>query len=325
MPPGTQRYKRTKMVLPLRVWLDEQKSDASELHLAHTLDISPVGGRVGGLRIPVEPGQIIMLQHGQQKSQFRVVWSKELAPAEFHAGVECLDSGQKIWDLDLPQQPATDRGSNKHSVEAGKRLATAKAIATLAPLAALAHTGRTVSHQARQRWTAFGFLIFVLVFGLILREEKIRRPESLTIGTATPLPLPPTDLELAAMTPRPRKMVPVRKVVSPREPARPRVEVAEAPQGWVVYPVAPEANLTGKVDLKVVIGTDGRVKQVQRLSGKYLLAQAAEQAVKFWRFGHHVVDGDPVEAETRVSISFLSADAVSIRYPATKTAGMRLN
>jgi len=311
------------MVLPLRVWLDQEKFDASALHLAHTLDISPIGGRLGGLRTPVEPGQVIMLQHGQQKSHFRVIWVKELAPQEIHAGIECLDSGKKIWDLDLPQQPAGDAGMRERVAE-GKHLLAAKAIRTLSPIAALTRAGRAMSLQARQRWTAFGFLAFVLVFGLILREEKIRRPEPATIGTATPLPLPPTEAELAAMTPKPRKIVTIRKRVT-NEPVLPRVEVAEAPQGWVVYPVAPEANLTGKVDLKVVIGTDGRVKQVERLSGKYLLAQAAEQAVKLWRFGHHVINGDPVEAETRVSISFLSADAVSIQYPATKTAGLRLN
>lgn len=316
MPSGKQRYPRTKMVLPLRVWLDQQKFDASALHLAHTLDISPIGGRLGGLRVPVEPGQIIMLQHGQQKSQFRVIWSKQLEPREIHAGIESLESG-KIWDLDLPQQPTAEA--------AGKRARTAKAIRTLVAMDALARAGRAVSVQAKQRWTALGFLAFVLVFGMILREERIRRPEPLTIGTATPLPLPPTGAELAAMAPKPRRIVPARKVRVEDEPVPPRVEVAEAPQGWVVYPVAPEANLTGKVDLKVVIGTDGHVKQVQRLSGKYLLAQAAEQAVKFWRFGHHAINGDPVEAETRVSISFLSADAVSIRYPAIKTAGLRLN
>jgi len=303
------------MVLPLRVWLDQQKFDASALHLAHTLDISPIGGRLGGLRVPVEPGQIIMLQHGQQKSQFRVIWSKQLAPQEIHAGIESLESG-KIWDLDLPQQP---------DEAAGKRLRTAKAIRSLIPMEALARAGRTASLQARQRWTAFGFLAFVIVFGMILRQERIRRPEPMTIGTATPLPLPPTEAELAAMTPKPQRVVPVRKARAADEPVPPRVEVAEAPQGWVVYPVAPEANLTGKVDLKVVIGTDGRVKQVERVSGKYLLARAAEQAVKFWRFSHHAINGDPVEAETRVSISFLSADAVSIRYPAIKTAGLRLD
>lgn len=313
------------MVLPLRVWLDQQKFDASALHLAHTLDISPIGGRLGGLRVPVEPGQIIMLQHGQQKSQFRVIWSRQLEPQEIHAGIESLDLGRKIWDLELAQQPTGDPGLQETAVAAGKRVRTAKAIRSLVPMEALARAGRAVSLQARQRWTAFGLLAFVLLFGMILREERVRRPEPMTIGTATPLPLPPTEAELAAMTPKPRRIVPVRRMIIPNEPVPPRVEVAEAPRGWVVYPVAPEPNLTGKVDLKVVIGTDGRVKQVERVSGKYLLARAAEQAVKFWRFSHHAINGDPVEAETRVSISFLSADAVSIRYPAVSTAGLRLN
>ena len=95
MPSGKQRYPRTKMVLPLRVWLDQQKSLVAEQQLAHTLDISPIGGRLGGLRTPVEPGQVILLQHGQKKSQFRVIWSRELEPREIHAGVESMESGKR--------------------------------------------------------------------------------------------------------------------------------------------------------------------------------------------------------------------------------------
>ena len=76
MPQGVQRYKRTKMVLPLRFWADDENGPNAGPQLAHTVDISPIGGRLGGLRNPLRPGQTIMLERGQNKFQFRVVWSK---------------------------------------------------------------------------------------------------------------------------------------------------------------------------------------------------------------------------------------------------------
>jgi len=43
MPPGVQRYQRTRMVLPLRVWPGNETDHSAAAQLAHTLDISPIG------------------------------------------------------------------------------------------------------------------------------------------------------------------------------------------------------------------------------------------------------------------------------------------
>ena len=72
MPPGIQRYKRTKMVLPLRVWPDDENGQNAGPQLAHTVDISPIGGRLGGLRNRLQTGQTIMLQRGQNKVRFQI-------------------------------------------------------------------------------------------------------------------------------------------------------------------------------------------------------------------------------------------------------------
>ena len=72
MPEGTQRYSRTKMVLPLRVWLDEGADETLSTQWVHTIDISQIGCRLGGLRTKLSPGQTIALQRGQQKIPFRV-------------------------------------------------------------------------------------------------------------------------------------------------------------------------------------------------------------------------------------------------------------
>jgi hypothetical protein len=104
MSSGVQRYKCTKMVLPVRFWPDDENGQNAGPQLAHTVDISPIGGRLGGLRNPLRPGQTIMLERGQNKFQFRVVWTNQLGPGEIQAGIESVAFERKIWGVDLPDQ-----------------------------------------------------------------------------------------------------------------------------------------------------------------------------------------------------------------------------
>ena len=93
------------MVLPLRVWLDEGAGETLSMQWIHTIDISQVGCRLGGLRTSLSPGQTIALQRGQQKASFRVIWSKHLDAEEHQAGIEALDYGRNIWAKELPLSP----------------------------------------------------------------------------------------------------------------------------------------------------------------------------------------------------------------------------
>lgn len=93
------------------------------------------------------------------------------------------------------------------------------------------------------------------------------------------------------------------------------LQIAEAPRSGFIYPVAPNPNLVGKVALKAVVGSDGTVKEIEVLSGDRALAAAAVRAVKQWRYAPAQVGGRTVEAQTRVTISFLGDDAVSITVP----------
>jgi len=315
------------MVLPLRVWTNESMGESASL--AHTLDISPIGGRLGGLRAPVAPGQTITLQRGQRKAQFRVVWSRQLAPAEVQAGIEVVDETRNIWDVELPQargqqprpQPRAVREQGpevrgEHQEAEGPPVAS-KATdelpeqASNSAVKAATHRARHDSSHSRMRWiAACGMLLFICLLGLIVRYEvfkdaKVAPPQIPVVGT-------PTAEELAAMTPKPIKLVPL---AATDAGASRRLQVAEAPKGRVEYPVSPEADVKGKVNLKVVIAADGRVKQVLLVSGQQLLASAAEQAVRMWRYNEHQRNGAPVEAETSVTVSFLGKDAVSLRFP----------
>jgi protein TonB len=71
------------------------------------------------------------------------------------------------------------------------------------------------------------------------------------------------------------------------------------------YPAeAGRARLEGTVVLMAVIGMDGTVKDVRVENGLPILAQAAIEAVKQWRYKPYMVDGEPVEVDSRITINF---------------------
>jgi TonB family protein len=75
-----------------------------------------------------------------------------------------------------------------------------------------------------------------------------------------------------------------------------------------VHPVYPEEarneGITGTVRLHVVLATDGTVKQVELVSGHPLLAQAAIDAVRQWRYQQTFLNGEPVEIDTTIDMIF---------------------
>ena len=69
-------------------------------------------------------------------------------------------------------------------------------------------------------------------------------------------------------------------------------------------PEAGRARLEGAVVLMAVIGKDGSVQDVRVESGLPLLAQAAIDAVKQWRYRPYLWNGEPVEVDSRITINF---------------------
>jgi protein TonB len=69
-------------------------------------------------------------------------------------------------------------------------------------------------------------------------------------------------------------------------------------------PEAGRARIEGTVVLLAVIGTDGSVKDVRVENGLPILAQAAIDAVRQWRYKPYMIDGEPVEVDSRITINF---------------------
>ena len=71
------------------------------------------------------------------------------------------------------------------------------------------------------------------------------------------------------------------------------------------YPAAARPQkLRGVIVLDVVVGRDGSVVEMQPQNGPEILAQAAMDALRWWRFEPYRVNGQPVVVETTVAVEF---------------------
>jgi TonB family protein len=71
------------------------------------------------------------------------------------------------------------------------------------------------------------------------------------------------------------------------------------------YPVAAQKqDVKGKVMMKATIGKDGKVTDLQVVSGPDMLRDAAMDAVRQWVFEPYRVNGEPVRARTWIVVGF---------------------
>jgi TonB family protein len=73
----------------------------------------------------------------------------------------------------------------------------------------------------------------------------------------------------------------------------------------VYPPPAKQARIQGTVRFTAVIGKDGRVQDLQLVSGHPLLVAAAQVAVKQWVYKPTLFKGEPVEVVTPVEVTFV--------------------
>ena len=109
------------------------------------------------------------------------------------------------------------------------------------------------------------------------------------IGSGGPAPPPP---------PKPVNTAPVRiggnvaaaNIIQRVEPTYP--------------PIAKTAHVSGTVVLHAIISKDGSIEQLEYQSGPPLLMKAAMDAVKQWRYKPTMLNGEPVDVDTTISVIF---------------------
>ena len=104
--------------------------------------------------------------------------------------------------------------------------------------------------------------------------------------------------------------VAVPKVATPQ-----RVRVSQGvTQGLLIHqvkptypPLARQARIQGSVVLQALISKNGSIENLHLMSGHPMLAPAAIEAVKQWRYKPYILNGEPVEVETQITVNFTLA------------------
>jgi protein TonB len=69
-------------------------------------------------------------------------------------------------------------------------------------------------------------------------------------------------------------------------------------------PLARAARLQGQVVLQAVISKQGAIENLRVLSGHPMLVPAAIEAVRQWRYRPYILNSEPVEVETQITVNF---------------------
>ena len=68
--------------------------------------------------------------------------------------------------------------------------------------------------------------------------------------------------------------------------------------------MAREQRVQGTVRFIATIGTDGKVKKLERINGNPILVKAAADAVRQWLYRPALQNGVPVEMTTQIDLNF---------------------
>lgn len=124
------------------------------------------------------------------------------------------------------------------------------------------------------------------------------------IGSGAPVVPCPTCIDIIGkpsgpLPPPPRADKPKTVYIAQIDPARliHRVEP--------IYPVlARQTGRSGRVELHAIIATDGTIKSLQIVSGDPIFYSSAREAVSQWRYTPTILNHQPVEVETFVTVIY---------------------
>jgi periplasmic protein TonB len=69
-------------------------------------------------------------------------------------------------------------------------------------------------------------------------------------------------------------------------------------------PLARSARIQGQVVLQAVISRQGSIENLSVVTGHPMLVQAAIDAVRQWRYRPYILNNEPVEVETQITVNF---------------------
>jgi protein TonB len=97
----------------------------------------------------------------------------------------------------------------------------------------------------------------------------------------------------------------------PPLPTRP-LKVSHWAEGNLIYrvqpfypPIARQARVQGAVELRAIISKTGAIENLVVVSGHPMLSAAAIEAVKQWRYRPYLLNNEPIEVETEITVNFV--------------------
>jgi periplasmic protein TonB len=99
---------------------------------------------------------------------------------------------------------------------------------------------------------------------------------------------------------------------APARPSLARIRLSQGvSQGLLIKRVEPQyprnalaTHTQGVVQIEATVDKEGHVLNPKVLSGPFMLAPAALEAVRQWRYKPYYLDGEPVEVQTQITINF---------------------
>ncbi len=104
-----RRQNRITAVLPVKV-RGIDAAGASFDGLAHTLDLTPTGARLGAIRHQMKALDTLTVFYKQRRMEFTVMWTKLLdGKGEYQVGLQALAQEKEPWGMSFVscEQPGT--------------------------------------------------------------------------------------------------------------------------------------------------------------------------------------------------------------------------
>jgi protein TonB len=92
------------------------------------------------------------------------------------------------------------------------------------------------------------------------------------------------------------------------------IRISHMSPGSLIYqlqpvypPLARTAHVEGPVVLAALISKDGTIENLRVLTGHPMLVRSAVEAVSQWRYRPYILNSEPVEVETQITVNFFLA------------------
>jgi TonB family protein len=198
-------------------------------------------------------------------------------------------------DITLRSSNSSDSENGSSAVSSGSRTATKPTNISSAPAKSVVEDKSDVAEKTEAP-------------ALIVKGGKA--PTAGTKPAPTPDAPAPSVIGMGAPTAAPLPNLETTEVAV--KPVLQTLSVSQGvSQGLLYKKVAPSypqnvlrMHIEGKVELLATISKEGNITHIKILSGDSQLARAANDAVKQWKYKPYLLNGEPVEIQTQVTVNF---------------------